>query len=275
MTAIGSAIDFFRRPKLFKRWRKFLHVRRMKKETSLYNRAAPGRQRQPRGRYLYASPVGEDGKPWLKKIIGRFGCEQFEYIIFAYDDTSFDEDIFRKCVVIREKGLHFYFLKKYITPSVCSNYDYLFLWCDDIDVVDFRPSEFVNIMQTNNIELAQPALTADSYFTWDITLQNKTYKVGRYVDFVEIMVPVFTSEAWVRFWNKMEAEKNYWGWGYDLFARSVCGYANMGIIDCLPVRHVRPVGARRDHNAVREVGYMMDKYAGYRLAEKVSYGALR
>lgn len=269
----GKIRDFIKRPKLVKRWKNFLYKRRLRRETYLFNITGAVSQWQWGGRSLYASPVDKDGKIWLKKIIERFGFDKFDYIIFAYDDVSFDEDIFRKCTIVREKGKHFYFLKKYITPSVCSRYDYIFLWCDDIDIVDFDPCAFLKIMQTNNLQLAQPALTPDSYFTWDITLQDETYKVGRYVDFVEIMLPVFTPQAWERFWCMMESDKNYRGWGYDLFARSVCRYINMGIIDCQPVKHVRPVG-QRGSGAERDKKYIMNKYAAYRLAEKVSYGKL-
>jgi hypothetical protein len=266
--------DFVKRPKLLKRWNKFLYKRRMQEETRLYNLANTSYGQKPDGRYLYASPVGKDGKQWLKKIIERFGYEKFDYIIFAYDDVSFDEEIFQKCTILREKGLHYYFLKKHITPSVCSKYDYIFAWCDDIDVGYFNPEEFLKIMKNNNLQVAQPALTSDSYFTWVITLQDKTYRIGRYVDFVEVMVPVFTRESWVSYWNMVEPDRNYWGWGYDFFARSVCRYANMGIIDSQPVRHVRPVGERRGTGGEEDVGFIKDKYSGFKIAEKVSYGSL-
>lgn len=262
-----------KRPKLVKRWNRFLYKRRLQRETCLCNIKEAPEQQQKNSRFLYASPVDKDGKAWLKKIIERFGFDQFDYIIFVYDDVPFDEEIFRKCTIIREKGKHFYFLKKYITQEVCNQYDYIFLWCDDIDVSDFDPNVFIKIMQTNNLQIAQPALTLDSYFTWDITLQDKRYKVGRYVDFVEIMVPVFSPQAWGRFWNMIELDRNYRGWGYDLFARSFCRYTNMGIIDCQPVRHVRPVG-QRCTDAKQDKEYITNKYAVYRIAEKISYGKL-
>ena len=86
------------------------------------------------GKSLYASAVNAQGKDFLRKIIEKFGHDSFDYLIFAYDETSFDEDVFKKCRVIREKGLKWYFAKKYLTPEFCVSYDYLFYWDDDIDV---------------------------------------------------------------------------------------------------------------------------------------------
>ena len=268
--------DFIRRPKLDKRWKRFLYKRRLRKQTHIFNIVNAACKEQCKGRYLYASPVGKDGKPWLKKIIERFGFDQFDYIIFAYDNIPFDEEIFQRCRIVHEEGLRWYFLKKYITPSICSAYDYIFLWCDDIDIIDFDPYRFLEIMRTNNLQLAQPALTPDSYFTFDITLQHKKYAVGRYVDFVEIMVPIFTHEALESFWNMIEPKINKWGWGYDSLARSACGYTNMGVIDCQPVKHIRPIGQKHS-NIEREMDreYIMNKYVVYQPAKKVSYGALR
>jgi len=266
-------IDSIRRLRIPMRWELFWYVRRLRQETQRYNSAHSSAYPQGDGRFLYASPIGRSGKPWLRKLIERFGFDRFDYLIFAYDDVMLEEEIFQKCRIVREKGLRWYFLKEYITPEVCESYSHIFLWPDDIDVGDFDPCAFVEIMRTNNLELAQPALTEDSFFSWDITLRNEKYKVGRYVDFVEIMAPVFTQEAWKSYWRMVEPDGNYWGWGYDIFARAVCGYTNMGIIDLLPVRHVRPVG--KESGGSRSLEEMMEKYGKSRSAKKVSYGPLR
>lgn len=263
-----------RRPRLDKRWKNFFYKRRLRQETRLYNETCLGLPQEHKGRSLYASPVGEKGKYLLGKIIERFGVEKFDYLIFAYDDVILDEDIFTPCRIIREKGLRWHFLKKYLTPEICNRYDYIFVWPDDIDIIDFNPCKFLKIVRENNLQLTQPALTHDSYFTWEITLRNEKYALGRYVDFVEIMVPVLTRQAWECFWNMIESDKNYWGWGYDFFARSVCGYKNMGIIDCMPVRHLRPVG-EKSSDIEADKKYIMNKYREYDYAQKVIYATLR
>ncbi len=270
---MNGLIDFFRRPKIAKRWKRFWYAQRLRRETKQYNQSHPVGLSHSPGRCLYASPVGKNGKPWLQKLIERFGHDRFDYLIFAYDDVALEEEIFQKCRIVREKGLRWYFLKKYVTPAVCAPYDYIFLWPDDIDVRGFDPVAFVETMRTNNLELAQPALTEDSFFSWDITRQSAKHKIGRYVDFVEIMVPVFTREAWARYWDMLESDGNHWGWGYDIFARAVCGYTNLGIIDCLPVQHVRPIG--NESGGSRSAEDILNKYGTSRAARHVSYGPLQ
>jgi hypothetical protein len=52
------------------------------------------------------------------------------------------------------------------------------------------------------------------------------------------MAPAWTREGWLK-WYPMLTPDNPWGWGYDLAARSACGYERMGIVDCTPVRHMK------------------------------------
>jgi hypothetical protein len=260
---------------VLKRWKRSWRARRLKEETDRYNRTLSSEASVGTGRCLYTVPAGKDGKPWVMKAIERFGHDQFDYIIFAYDDALFDEPIFHKCRIIREKGGRYHFLRKYITPEVCRDYDYVFHWCDDIDIVDFDPQAFVRIMKANHLQMAQPALTLDSHLSWSITRQDKGARVGRYVDFVEIMIPVFSQEAWVTFWHWIKADQTQWGWGYDMFARSACGLTNLGIVDCQPVRHFRPVKVRNSQSPEFNIPLIMKKHAPYKPAQGVAYGFLR
>jgi len=190
---------------------------------------------------LYVSPVGRNGKELLIKIMQKFGNENFDYLIFSYDDTKFDEPIFRNCQVIHEKGLRWEFMKKYVTPAYCEKYDYIFAWADDIDIEGFSIDKFLDIFIRNSLEMAQPALSKDSFYSHRLTLKKEGYRIGRFTDFVEIMVPVFERKAWIKFWKKIKSDSSGWGWGYDLFARSMCGFKRMGIIDSEPVLHTRPL----------------------------------
>jgi len=226
------------------------------------------------GRYLYASPVGREGKPFLEKIIRRFGCEVFDYMIFVYDDTSFDEELFKSCQIMYEKGHRCNFVKKYLTPEFCENYDYIFMWPDDIDIMDFDPRRFIGIMKRNNLENAQPALADGSYYTHPITLHNKSDHVGRFTDFVEHMVPVYRRDAWIKYWHMVEPDYNFWGWGYDCLAKTFCGYTNMGIIDSEPVMHSRPQ-RKPSKEMVANYQKLFAKFSQYKQAVHIAYGFLR
>lgn len=224
-------------------------------------------------KFLYASPVGTSGKKHLKKIIERFGHAHFDYLIFAYDDDPFDEDIFKRCRIIREKGYRWYFMKKYVTPEVCKKYRYIFVWADDIDIEDFSYNNFISIMERNQLQIAQPALGRKSYFSHAITTVKKWQKFGRYVDFVEIMVPVFQARAWETFWQYLDPVNNPWGWGCDLLAHSLCGFTNMGIVDCEPVTHTRPVSSGT--KAGQGKHWFLEKHKQHKKALKINIMSLK
>lgn len=223
---------------------------------------------------LYVSPVGSTGKDFLEKIIGKFGKDRFDYLLFSYDGTSFDEPVFDKCRVIHEKGLRWDFMKKYVTPAYCENYDYIFAWADDIDIGDFSVENYLDIVIRNGLQLSQPALTANSFYSHEITLRDEGCRVGRFTDFVEIMVPVFERRAWTGYWNMLKSDSNGWGWGHDLFARSMCGYQRMGIIDAEPVFHTRPLRETDPATMAKFKNYVKKNAATYSISLKLSYGKL-
>ena len=189
-------------------------------------------------KYLYASPVGKEGKPFLEKIIRKFGYQDFDFIIFVYDDTLFEDDLFRHCQIIYDKKALFHQAKEYLTPEICTPYEYLFFWMDDIDILDFDPKTFIDFIKSYQFEVAQPSLTQDSIISHPIT-KNIPGLQGRYTDFVEIMVPVFTTKAWEKMWGLIDSQSNPWGWGYDLLAYSYCHFVRMGIVDSQMVKHTR------------------------------------
>jgi hypothetical protein len=225
-------------------------------------------------KYLYASAVGKTGKNLLAKIINKFGHECFDYLIFVYDDAKFDEEIFRKCQFIYEKGIFYYYFKKYLTPVYCKKYDFIFVWTDDIDVEDFSYENFIEIMKRNNLEMAQASLSHKSYCNIKMTLKNKQYKIGRYVDYVEVMATVFTREAWIKCWHVVEEDWNFWGWGYNILARSLWGCKRMGIVDCETVTHTRPPYSPTT-SAPEELRKFLKKHKRYRTSLMATYGALK
>jgi len=233
-----------------------------------------GKKKEEKGgkKYLYASPVGKAGKAFLKNILETFTSEDFDFLIFVYDETVFDEEIFKKCSFIYGKGLKWEFARKHLTPERCKNYHYIFYWDDDIDVRTFSPTGFIGIMEKNKLQMAQPALTKDSYFSFSITLQNENCQVGRYTDFVEVMVPVFDGKSWTRFYKKFVMNGSKYGWGYDGYAKKVCHFHAMAIVDCAPVKHCRPLSGPSE--AIQEHEKFKKKYR-FRGALNIVIGPLK
>jgi len=223
--------------------------------------------------YLWFSPVGKDGKQLLANTIKRLGNRKFDYLICVYDDTKFTEKIFNKCSFFYDKGIIFKFVKKHLTPRVCGRYSFIFFAMDDIDIGKLKPDRLVNIMKINNLDAAAPALSAKSYFTHSLALKKQKC-VGRFVDSLELFLTVFNAQKWHRFWNIIESDWNYWGWGYPQLMGALCDY-KMGIIDRQTVMHTMPVKRAERPEVGIEKKRLFEKYRNYKKGTWSSTGKLR
>jgi Protein of unknown function (DUF707) len=194
-----------------------------------------------RKKSLFVSPVGGDAKGIVGKIIERFGHTSFDFLLLVYDDSRYDESPFASCKVIYDKSPLFWQVKRHVTPDLCRKYEYVFVWMDDLDILDFDPQNFLQIVRANKIEVAHPSLSADSVISHPV-MQHESNTVGRYTDFVEQMAFVFKGDRWSRFWELIIGDQNPWGWGYDEVAYSYCRFRRMAVIDAEVIKHLRRGG---------------------------------
>jgi len=190
---------------------------------------------------LVAMAVGEKSKTTVDILVRKFGFANFTFFLMHHDQSSWNEfDWYKKVTSVRSQGqLKWWFAHRFLTPHTTAYYEYIFFWDDDLNIDLFEPLPFLEIMREERIQVAQPALTHDSQILHPITRQfiHPTIR-GRMVNFVEIMAPVFKSEAWVVFWKKiLQPDFNYWGFGYDNALH--CMFDRMAIIDKYPIRHPR------------------------------------
>jgi hypothetical protein len=128
------------------------------------------------------------------------------------------------------------------------------------------------------LELAQPALSLDSYATHLITVRNRSFRL-RFTSFVEIMAPCF-SAAFLRRCHPSFGE-NLSGWGLDyLWPAWASDASKIAIIDSVIIRHTRPIGgpsydllARQGASAQDEILALLLKYQ-VRALDKLVTGAI-
>lgn len=224
-------------------------------------------------RCLYATAVNGEGKAYLEKIINRIDLPHFDVLVFCYDETAFDEAVFSGIKLVRERGFKWQFVKKYVTPAFCAGYDYIFVWDDDIDPLEFSFARFIDVMRRNYVECAQPGISPDSHVNVDVT-RARGGVTGRFTDYVENMAPVFTRRSWARYWAAMEEGRICWGWQHSATARSGCGFHRMGIIDQERVAHTRPFQSRKT-NAPAEAESYYARHPGLRRASRITYAFMR
>lgn len=148
--------------------------------------------------------------------------------------------------------------------SLILQYDSVWFPDDDISVDTLTINFMFEVFTKYQLDLAQPALTRDSFFTHGITIQNPEFKL-RFTDFVEVMVPLFSREALEKVWTTFGESQS--GWGLDNIWPKYLGYPDgkIAIIDETPVKHTRPVGGGELYQKLNisphfEVTTMVRKY---------------
>lgn len=134
------------------------------------------------------------------------------------------------------EGLYDFFLNH---QTLLLNYDYIWLPDDDLSTTSQNINYFFQLVEQYQFSLAQPALTHNSYFSHAILLQVQGF-IYRNTNFVEVMAPCFSREAFLQCWQTFSENKS--GWGLDALWPNLLKNKNIGVIDITPIFHTRPVG---------------------------------
>jgi hypothetical protein len=132
------------------------------------------------------------------------------------------------------------------------SYDRIWLPDDDIRATQGAINGMFDVAGTVGLELFAPALDLASHYAHFDTMQNPSF-FGRWVGFVEIMVPGFSRSALEAVLPTLDLTETGWGWGLDSVWPKLLGYENVGIIDGITVTHTRPVGEMRDEELRRRI----------------------
>ncbi|HSI47686.1 MAG TPA: hypothetical protein VLA61_05430 [Ideonella sp.] len=123
--------------------------------------------------------------------------------------------------------------------ELISKYRYVWMPDDDLLCVPEQVSRMFVTCDDLQLELAQPALTPDSYFVHPITLQHAEFQL-RFTNFVEIMAPVLSTEFLARVFPTLAG--NISGYGLDSVWPRMSKLGRVAILDDVPVKHTRPLG---------------------------------
>jgi hypothetical protein len=124
-------------------------------------------------------------------------------------------------------------------------YDHIWLPDDDIRASQDTIDDMFRVAEAVGLDLFAPALDAESYYAHFDMVQNTSF-YGRWVGFVEIMVPGFSRSALERLLPTLDLSETGWGLGLDSVWPKLLDYSNIGMLDGITVTHTRPIGQRRD-----------------------------
>ncbi|CAA6668395.1 unnamed protein product [Spirodela intermedia] len=191
---------------------------------------------------LLAIPVGIKQKEGVDQIVQKFLTADFRVILFHYDGVVDEWRDLHWC----DNALHvsainqtkWWFAKRFLHPDIVAEYNYIFLWDEDLGVENFHPGRYLSIVQDEGLEISQPALdtTRGLKVHYPITARQRRNKVHRRfyklnggsrcygnstgppcTGWVEMMAPVFTRAAWRCVWHMIQNDLIHaWGLDYKL-----------------------------------------------------------
>ncbi|XP_043718661.1 uncharacterized protein LOC122666682 [Telopea speciosissima] len=212
---------------------------------------------------LLAMAVGIRQKENVDKMVKKFPSNDFVVMLFHYDgmvDEWSDQDWSHRAIHVSAiNQTKWWFAKRFLHPDIVAEYDYIFLWDEDLGVEHFNPRRYLSIIKEEGLEVSQPALdVAKSEVHHQITargrrskVHRRTYKVGggRRCDvnstdppctgWVEMMAPVFSRASWRCAWYMIQNDLIH-AWGLD-FQLGYCAQGdrtkNVGVVDAEYVIH--------------------------------------
>lgn len=175
--------------------------------------------------------------------VARLAAQNFDYALswFGDDDPHALGMADGAAFVHRQKGAKWPGLEQTLIAhwDTIQKYRYVWLPDDDLLCVPEDVSRLFTICDELQLELAQPALTPDSYYTHLVTMQHSEFQL-RFTNFVEIMAPVLSADMLARVFHTLQGQIS--GFGLDGLWPRFSRLGKVAIVDDTPVKHTRPVG---------------------------------
>ncbi|XP_031383144.1 uncharacterized protein LOC116197214 isoform X2 [Punica granatum] len=224
---------------------------------------------------LLVLAVGIKQKEIVDKIVKKFPQSIFVVMLFHYDGVVDDwknlEWSKHAVHVSAVNQTKWWFAKRFLHPDIVFEYEYIFLWDEDLGVENFDPVGYLSIVKDEGLEISQPALDpVKSDVHHPITSRQSRSRVHRRmykfkgsgrcdsqstappcVGWVEMMAPVFSKAAWRCAWHMVQNDLIH-AWGLD----QLLGYCaqgdrtrKVGVVDSEYIVHLGlPTLGVMDHN---------------------------
>ena len=130
--------------------------------------------------------------------------------------------------------------------AMIARYDYVALFDDDLSIDATAITRLFELCAAHELKIAQPALSADSYFTYAALVQDPAF-ILRHVNYIEMMCPVFRADALARI---MPLYAMGYESGIDLIWSNLVstGPRDCAVVDAVTVCHTRQVGTSKAAN---------------------------
>ncbi|WP_343700731.1 DUF707 domain-containing protein [Chitinophaga sp.] len=207
-------------------------------------------------RNLLIMPFGNQSplSGWITDAANR----HFEVLLLYYHPQITQPELLQPSAAFRVshlKDFKWWMIKDLFDqqPELLNGYDRFFFPDDDIVMDKEKINCLFYFFEKADVELAQPALTRNSFKSWKALLQKRLSGI-RYMNTVELMCPMMTSEAIRQLLHTFKLTRS--GYGIDLLwgeiIRKAAGNKSIAVFDTQPVYHSKPVGRGELYKKVEE-----------------------
>lgn len=213
---------------------------------------------------LLAMAVGIKQKVVVNQIVQKFISSNFVVMLFHYDgivdewrDFAWSDSVMH---VSGGNQTKWWFAKRFLHPDIVAEYNYIFLWDEDLGVDNFHPGRYLSIVKEEGLEISQPALDpVKSRVHHLITARVRKSRVHRRIyklkgsgrcdenstappcmGWVEMMAPAFSRAAWRCAWYMIQNDLIH-AWGLDM-QLGYCAQGdrtkNVGVVDSEYIVHL-------------------------------------
>jgi len=180
------------------------------------------------------------GAPWPFERDWRGPARDFDIAASYFDVPDQESDLYRQADFVLAGGLSkFHAGQKFLQGSDwLARYEYVMFVDEDLRFL-FAVDEFFGFCARHGFAVAQPSLTADSYYTYQMT-RNHPGLVYRTVNYVETMCPAFAAAHLRRVIDTFG--RSISGYGLDIYwSATLANGQTAAILDLFQMRHTRPV----------------------------------
>ncbi|HUF72635.1 MAG TPA: hypothetical protein VMR74_07035 [Gammaproteobacteria bacterium] len=129
---------------------------------------------------------------------------------------------------------------QFLDSVVLGRYQGIMFLDDDLEMTCSELSRFLTFCRQSDLQLAQPSLSHDSYYSHGHLLNVRGARIRR-VHFVEVMCPYFSAEALKK--ACFTFDLSYSTWGLDYLWPKLPGIEPV-VVDAFTIRHTRPRDAK-------------------------------
>ncbi|KAH6788180.1 lysine ketoglutarate reductase trans-splicing-like protein [Perilla frutescens var. hirtella] len=173
-------------------------------------------------------------------MVQKFIGSDFVVMLFHYDGIVDEWKDFNwsssTIHVSADNQTKWWFAKRFLHPDIVAEYNYIFLWDEDLGVENFHPALYLSIVKDEGFEISQPALDlGKSEVHHLITARSGRSKVHRRAykhdgkgvqcddnsngppctGWIEVMALVFSNAAWRCVWYMIQNDLIH-AWGLDM-----------------------------------------------------------